>query len=116
MSKIPDIKGPAIFVAQYLADEPPFNSLEGLCHWASNNGYRGIQLPIDPRVIDIQRAATDLKYCESIEAVFKHHGLQLTELSSHPQGRLIAVHPAYDALSDGFAPAHVHSNPKARQE
>ncbi|KAJ5981744.1 hypothetical protein N7499_009202 [Penicillium canescens] len=116
MTRLSDIKGPAIFVAQYLADDPPFNSLDGICQWASNNGYQGIQLPIDPRLIDIKRAATDLDYCNSIQAVFTNHGIQLTELSSHLHGQLIAVHPAYDALFDGFAPAHLHKNPKARQE
>ncbi|KAL4916404.1 xylose isomerase-like protein [Aspergillus aurantiobrunneus] len=110
------IKGPAIFVAQYLSDDTPFNSLDGLCHWASSLGYRGLQLPIDPRVIDIVRAATDLDYCRSLQAVFQKHNIQLTELSSHLQGQLVAVHPAYDSLFDGFAPAHLHGNPKARQQ
>lgn len=32
------------------------------------------------------------------------------------QGQLIAVHPAYDQLFDGFAPAEVRNNPKARTE
>ncbi|KAB8067218.1 xylose isomerase-like protein [Aspergillus leporis] len=116
MSSLRTIKGPAIFVAQYVSDEAPFNTLDGLCHWASSLGYRGIQLPIDPRLIDIARAATDLDYCKSLQAVFETRNIELTELSSHLQGQLIAVHPAYDSLFDGFAPAHLHGNPTARQE
>jgi sugar phosphate isomerase/epimerase len=44
------------------------------------------------------------------------HGLELTELSTHIQGQLLAVHPAYDQQFDAFAPAHVRGNPKARTE
>ncbi|KAL4806611.1 xylose isomerase-like protein [Aspergillus unguis] len=109
------IKGPAIFVAQYASDNPPFNTLDGICHWASSLGYKGLQLPIDPRFIDIDRAASDTEYCTSLLNTFQKHGLALTELSSHLQGQLVAVHPAYDSLFDGFAPVHVRGDPKKRQ-
>jgi sugar phosphate isomerase/epimerase len=116
MPPVRTIKGPAIFVAQYASDKAPFNTLDGICGWASSLGYKGIQLPIDPRFIDIERAATDADYCDSLQNVFRKHNIELTELSSHLQGQLVAVHPAYDTLFDGFAPAHVHNNPKKRQE
>ena len=41
-------------------------------------------------------------------------GLQITELSTHLQGQLVAVHPAYDTLFDGFAAATVRGNPAER--
>jgi sugar phosphate isomerase/epimerase len=116
MPPLRTIKGPAIFVAQYASDEAPFNTLDGICGWASSLGYKGIQLPIDPRFIDIERAATDNAYCEELQDIFRKHNIQLTELSSHLQGQLIAVHPAYDTLFDGFAPEHVRNSPKKRQE
>jgi len=37
-------------------------------------------------------------------------------LSTHLQGQLVAVHPAYDSMFDGFAPKEVHGNSKARTE
>ena len=43
------------------------------------------------------------------------HGLALTELSTHLQGQLVAVHPVYDEMFDGFAVPEVRGNPKARQ-
>jgi sugar phosphate isomerase/epimerase len=43
------------------------------------------------------------------------HGLRVTELSTHLQGQLVAVHPAYDLMFDGFAAEHVRGNPRARQ-
>ncbi|ULT42293.1 sugar phosphate isomerase/epimerase [Niabella defluvii] len=43
-------------------------------------------------------------------------GLHVTELSTHLQGQLVAVHPAYDDLFDGFAPQEVRGNSKARTE
>jgi sugar phosphate isomerase/epimerase len=97
------IKGPAIFLAQFLSDNPPFNSLASICKWAASLGYKGVQIPTwDARCIDLKKAAESKAYAD--------------ELSTHLQGQLVAVHPAYDALFDGFAPEAVRNNPKARQE
>ena len=41
--------------------------------------------------------------------------MAITELSTHLQGQLVAVHPAFDEAFDAFAPPEVHGNPKARQ-
>ncbi|SEN07493.1 Sugar phosphate isomerase/epimerase [Duganella sp. CF517] len=109
------IKGPAIFLAQFMGDDVPFDSLENLAGWASGLGYKAIQLPCDPRLFDLEQAADSQAYCDGIVALLASHGLQISELSTHLQGQLVAVHPAYDALFDGFAPAHVRGNPVARQ-
>jgi hypothetical protein len=45
----------------------------------------------------------------------KEHGLAATELVTALQGQLVAVHPAYDATYDAFAPSSLRGNPKARQ-
>ena len=45
----------------------------------------------------------------------KEHGLAVTELVTALQGQLVAVHPAYDAFYDAFAPMSLRGNPKARQ-
>ena len=109
------IKGPAIFLAQFMGDDVPFDSLENLAGWASGLGYKAIQLPCDPRLFDLEQAADSQEYCDDIVALLASHGLQISELSTHLQGQLVAVHPAYDALFDGFAPAHVRGDPVARQ-
>ena len=109
------IKGPAIFLAQFMGDDVPFDSLENLAGWASGLGYKAIQLPCDPRLFDLEQAADSQAYCDGIVALLASHGLQISELSTHLQGQLVAVHPAYDALFDGFAPAHVRGDPVARQ-
>ena len=108
------IQGPAIFLAQFLGDEPPFDSLEHLAQWAAGLGYKGLQLPTAPRLFDLEQAAASQQYCDDVVALLARHGLQVTELSTHLQGQLIAVHPAYDALFDGFAPEHVRGNSGAR--
>jgi len=108
------IQGPAIFLAQFLGDEPPFDSLEHLAQWAAGLGYKGLQLPTAPRLFDLEQAAASQQYCDDVVALLARHGLQVTELSTHLQGQLIAVHPAYDALFDGFAPEQVRSDPAAR--
>ena len=109
------IKGPAIFLAQFMGDDVPFDSLENLAGWASGLGYKAIQLPCDPRLFDLEQAADSQAYCDDIVALLASHGLQISELSTHLQGQLVAVHPAYDTLFDGFAPAHVRGDPAARQ-
>ena len=108
------IQGPAIFLAQFLGDEPPFDTLEHLAQWAAGLGYKGLQLPTAPRLFDLEQAAASQQYCDDIVALLARYGLQVTELSTHLQGQLIAVHPAYDALFDGFAPEHVKGDPAAR--
>jgi len=108
------IKGPAIFLAQFMGDESPFNDLASLCAWAASLGYKGIQLPTDPKLIDLGKAAQSQEYCDEITAIVNKAGLQITELSTHLQGQLVAVNPAYDQMFDGFAPKHVRNNPTAR--
>ena len=111
------IKGPAIFLAQFLGENAPFNSLESICKWAKGLGYEGVQIPTwDPRCIDLQKAAESKTYADEIKGIVNECGLQITELSTHLQGQLVAVNPAYDLLFDGFAPASVHNDPKARTE
>jgi sugar phosphate isomerase/epimerase len=111
------IKGPGIFLAQFLGDEAPFNNLESICKWAKSLGYAGVQIPTwDPRCIDLQKAAESKTYADEIKGLINSCGLEITELSTHLQGQLVAVNPAYDLLFDGFAPASVHNNAKARTE
>jgi len=109
------IKGPAIFLAQFMGEEPPFDNLDNLAGWTSGLGYRGVQLPTDKRLFDLERAAGSQDYCDEIKGRLAGHGLEITELSTHLQGQLVAVHPSYDALFDGFAPPEVRGNPQARQ-
>jgi sugar phosphate isomerase/epimerase len=110
------IKGPAIFLAQFAGDAPPFNNLENIARWAGSLGYKGVQIPSwDGRLLDLRRAAESKPYCEQVLGTLAKHGLQLTELSTHLQGQLVAVHPAYDLVFDGFAPEQVRGNRLARQ-
>lgn len=100
-----------------MGDEAPFNSLDSVCQWAAGLGYEGIQIPTwDARLIDLKTAAESKTYCDELIGKIDDHGLSITELSTHLQGQLVAVHPAYDAMFDGFAPAEVHGNSKARTE
>ena len=111
------IKGPAIFLAQFISDKEPFNSLDNICKWAAALGYKAIQIPtLDSRFIDLQKAAESKTYADELNGKIKSYGLEISELSTHLQGQLIAVHPAYDDLFDAFAPDAVKKNSKARQE
>lgn len=111
------IQGPAIFLAQFLDDKPPFNNLKSICAWAAGLGYKGVQIPTwDPRLIDLQKAAESKTYAEEIQGIVRESGMEITELSTHLQGQLVAVHPAYDLLFDAFAPDNFKNNPGARTE
>ena len=111
------IQGPAIFLAQFMGDEAPFNSLKGICQWAASLGYIGIQIPTwDARLIDLKRAAESKTYAQELKATVKSFGLEITELSTHLQGQLVAVNPAYDLMFDNFAPDEVKGKPAERQK
>lgn len=111
------LKGPAIFLAQFAGDEAPFDTFEHVCKWAASLGYKGVQVPSwVSGFIDLEKAASSKTYCDELHGIARSHGIEITELSTHLQGQLVATHPAYDIMYDGFAPSHVHNNPKARQE
>jgi sugar phosphate isomerase/epimerase len=111
------IKGPAIFIAQFMGDQEPFNSLPSICKWAKGLGYKGVQLPTnDARFIDLQKAAESKTYADEIKGIVNDAGLEITELSTHLQGQLVAVNPVYDELFDAFAPQAYKNNPKERQK
>ncbi len=111
------IKGPAIFLAQFAGDAAPFNSWDSITKWAAGLGYTGVQLPSwDGRLVDLKKAASSKTYCDELAGVARANGVEITELATHLQGQLVAVHPAYDEAFDAFAPAPAKQNPKARQK
>lgn len=111
------IKGPGIFLAQFMTDDEPFNNLKSVCQWAAELGYEGVQIPTwDSRCIDLDKAATSKTYADEIKGIVQEAGMEITELSTHLQGQLVAVHPAYSAMFDSFAPKEVQGNDKARAQ
>jgi sugar phosphate isomerase/epimerase len=109
------IHGPGIFLAQFAGDAAPFHSLDSIGRWAASLGYAGVQIPSwDTRFIDLARAAESQAYCDELRGTLAAHGLAITELSTHLQGQLVAVHPAYDLPMDGFAPEALRGRPAAR--
>ncbi len=111
------LKGPGVFLAQFAGDELPFNTLDGIAGWAAALGFKGVQIPSwDARLFDLEKAAASPAYAQDVQATLARHGLVVTELSTHLQGQLVAVHPAYDEAFDGFAPAPVRGRPAARRD
>jgi len=114
--RVKTIKGPAIFLAQFASHAAPFNRLDTISKWAAGLGYKGVQIPTwDARLFDLKRAAESRTYCDELTSTLGKSGVELTELSTHLQGQLVAVHPAYDQMFDGFAAESVRNNPQARQ-
>ncbi|MEP0710345.1 MAG: sugar phosphate isomerase/epimerase, partial [Algoriphagus sp.] len=111
------IKGPAIFLAQFIDDKAPFNNLKNICNYMADLGYKGVQIPSwDGRMIDLQKAAESKTYADEIKGTVEEAGLEITELSTHLQGQLVAVHPAYNELFDGFAPDNLKGDLKGKAE
>ncbi|WP_108662655.1 sugar phosphate isomerase/epimerase family protein [Acuticoccus kandeliae] len=114
---MPQMKGPGLFLAQFAGDAAPFNTLAGIAAWAADCGYVGVQIPAwDGRFFDLETAAHSKDYCDEIAGTCRDAGVEITELSTHLLGQLVAVHPTYDVAFDAFAPAHLHGKPAARQE
>src|SRR5210317_314281 len=108
------MKGPAIFLAQFAGEEPPFDSLESMGKWAAELGYVGIQVPTwDSKLLDLKQAAESQDYCDDLKGRLQNCGVQITELSTHLQGQLMAVHPAYTQMFAGFAAPEVRDKPEA---
>ena len=111
------IKGPGIFLAQFLGDTPPFNTLNSIADYMASMGYKGLQIPTnDPNIFDVKKAAESKTYADEIKGSLAEKGLEITELSTHLQGQLVASHPIYNPLFDAFSPKEVHGNEPARRE
>lgn len=109
------IKGPAIFLAQFAQNVAPFNTLANISKWAKDLGYIGVQIPADnANFIELNKASESKQYCDDLKG--QCNGLAITELATHLLGQLVAVHPAFDTMFDAFAPQQLHNNPKARTE
>ena len=101
------IKGPAIFLAQFAGDDGavqlagrrsaagPRRSATRACR--SRPGTAGCSTS--------RRRPTAKTYCDEVKGIAREHGVEITELSTHLQGQLVAVHPAYDDGFDAFARA-----------
>ncbi len=102
MSKM---KGPGIFLAQFLREEAPYNNLENIAKWVAGLGYKGVQIPAwDGRVIDLDKAAESKSYCDDLKGKLKKAGLEITELAAHLQGQVLAIGPAYEIAFQPFYP------------
>jgi sugar phosphate isomerase/epimerase len=111
------IKGPGLFLAQFASDQAPFNSLREISKWAKSIGYEAIQIPTwVGSLIDLKKAAESQTYADEIKGIVAEEGLEISELSTHLQGQLVAVHPAYNELFDGFAPAELKGDLKGKSD
>lgn len=100
------MKGPAVFLAQFLRDEAPFDRLDSIARWAAEKGYVGVQIPSwDSRVFDLEQAAQSKTWCDDYRGRLAEVGLQVTEVAAHLQGQVMAIHPAYETLFQPFYPA-----------
>lgn len=99
------IKGPGIFLPQFLRNEAPYDNLGNIGRWVAGLGYKGIQVPSwDSRVFDLDTAVESQAYCDDYNARLAGIGLQVTELSAHLQGQVLAIHPAYEVAFQPFYP------------
>ena len=99
------IQGPGIFLAQFLSDRAPLDRFDTACRWAAELDYTGVQVPSwDRRCLDLTKAAASKSWCDDLRGTASAAGVEISELSSHLQGQLVAVHPAYASMFEAFAP------------
>ncbi|WP_455286828.1 sugar phosphate isomerase/epimerase family protein [Cupriavidus necator] len=109
------IKGPSLHLAQFSDAQAPFDTLPAIARWAAETGFKALQIPAwDERLFDVATAAESQAYCDEVKGTLAEHGLVVSELTTHIFGQLVAVHPAYDAMCDNFAPPALRGNSQAR--
>jgi sugar phosphate isomerase/epimerase len=70
------IDGPGVFLAQFIAPEPPFDRLETLAAWAADKGFSAVQLPtFNSAIFDLAKAAESETYCQEVQGLLAGHGL-----------------------------------------
>ncbi len=103
------IKGPGIFLAQFLRDEAPYNNLLDISKWIASLGYKGVQIPTwDRQVFDLKIAAESSDYCSGLIENLKDIGLEPTELASHLQGQVLAMNNSYKTAFSAFYPENLN--------
>jgi hypothetical protein len=61
------IKGPGIFLAQFLRDDAPYNNLKSISGWVADLGFKGVQIPTwDSRAFDLEKASESRTYCNDV--------------------------------------------------
>ena len=98
-----------LFTGQW-ADLP----LAELAPKAKAFGFDGLELACWGDHIDVDRAATDLEYCEEKKTLLADHGLGCWAISNHLAGQLVCD-PNDDDRSDAFAPEAVHGDAEGKR-
>src|ERR1700761_2079408 len=109
------IRGPGLFISQFIGADPPFDTLAGIAEWAGELGFKALQIPVsDPRLKDLA-GLSDKDTVTKIESVVSTAGLAVSEIAASRSGQLLAVHPAYDETMDALAAPDVRGRPAERQ-
>jgi sugar phosphate isomerase/epimerase len=110
------IKGPGLFIAQFIDTDPKLGTLEGIAAFAAECKFTALQIPtFVPKIFDLEQAAQSQAYCDDVVGILAQYGLGISELTSQRQGQLMAVHPAYDRTLAHFAPENIRHDPIKRQ-
>src|SRR4051794_9279326 len=116
MDHMRTIKGPSLFIAQFINADPRLATLEGLAAFAAECKFTALQIPtFFPKIFDLEQAAQSQSYCDDVLGILAKHGLGISELTAQRQGQLMAVHPAYDRTLAHFGPEQTRQDPAARQ-
>ena len=61
------IKGPGLFLTQFVGTSAPFDSFDNITGWAGGLGYLWVQVPSgEPALMDLELAATSQDYCDDL--------------------------------------------------
>ena len=111
-----DGEGPGIFLAQFSSDAAALDTVsEGMGRLGGGTGVcRHSDSQLGPAAIRQECAAQSQASCDEVRGIAAKAGVEITEISTNMQVELVAHHPAFDTLLDGFAPPELSGNPKVR--
>jgi sugar phosphate isomerase/epimerase len=109
------LNGPGVFLAQFIAPEPPYDRLGTLAAWAAENGFRAVQLPtFNAAIFDVEKASQSDTYCDEVKGLLAGHGLVISELSTHRPGHVLGTHNVYGEIVDALLPPEARGSPATR--
>lgn len=87
------LKGPGLFLAQYINQQAPFNSLASFSKWVAEMSFTSIQIPCssDPTLFNLTKAAESRAYCDDVRGILAEAGIGISSLSTQFNGRLAAI-------------------------
>jgi sugar phosphate isomerase/epimerase len=73
------IKGPGLFIVQFVDADARLSTLEGIAAFAAECGFTALQMPtFYPKIFDLEQAAESQSYCDDMLGTLSNYGLRIS--------------------------------------